>query len=35
MSVDEVGVGLVVEGRGGVGGISGPPALRLNHRATV
>lgn len=33
MSVDEVGVGLVVEGRGG--GISGPPALRLNHRATV
>lgn len=33
VSVDEVGVGLVVEGRGG--GISGPPALRLNHRATV
>lgn len=34
MSVDEVGVGSG-RGGGGVGGISGPPALRLNQRATV
>lgn len=35
VSVDEVGVGLVVEGRGWGRRISGPPALRLNRRAMV